>query len=312
MTFAEAGARVAAREFVLAIAQTGFAVIEVTGSDRVSWLNGLVTCDVMKCDARSATRGLVLQRTGRILSDTIVVVDEAGQRLLAMVPETLADMLVTHFEHYLVMEDVEIRLHREDLFAWALHGPRSGEACERCRGDDACGGSCDVTGLGGALLLAMGGKAEGWYRDVKRHVIELGGVVGEIADWESLRIERGVARMGVDFGDSTYPQEASLETSAVSFDKGCYLGQEVVCMLERRGRVQRKLVAIRCDLSPPPPPGTSVLDPAGAKSGEVTSSAWIEDQGKSVAIAMVKRASSEPGTQLVVMGAPAEVIARPM
>ena len=74
-----------------------------------------------------------------------------------------------------------------------------------------------------------------------------GGVVGDAEGWEALRLERGVPRFGPDFDDKTYPQEASLEKAAVSFDKGCYLGQEVVCMLEMRGHVKRKLVSIVLD-----------------------------------------------------------------
>src|SRR5262249_30258701 len=82
------------------------------------------------------------------------------------------------------------------------------------------------------------------------------GAVGDESAWEALRIEQGVPRFRHDFDESTYPQEASLEKRAVSFDKGCYLGQEVVCMLELRGQVKRKLVPVT--LSASIPKGTPV------------------------------------------------------
>lgn len=299
-----------AHESVLAIAQTDVAVIEVTGDDRATWLNGLVTCDVLRCDAQRPSYGLVLQRNGRIMSDAVVAVDEAGERLLAAVPGSLLDSLMAHLDHYLVMERAEIRGYREGFSAWALHGPDAPRVGERTRGPRTFGGALDRTGLKGAFFIVAEPETERFRVELEQRVVESGGLVGDDAGWDALRIARGVARFGVDFGDTTYPQEASLETSAVSFDKGCYLGQEVVCMLERRGHVKRKLVPIVVDATPPPPRGTAVFDQEGRTSGEITGSVLAPEQGRSVALAMVKRALAEPGTRLVVVGRPAEVMAR--
>jgi hypothetical protein len=294
---------------VLAIAPTGLAVIEVTGSDRATWLNGLVTCDVMKCDSKRAAYGLVLLRNGRIMADAVVVVDEGGERILVAVPAPLVSPLLTHLEHHLVMEDAVIRAHEEGFAAWALHGPHSVTVGEVARGADAVGGALDRTGLGGAFLLVPEPGRERLRIELERCVLESGGAIGDERDWELLRIERGVARFGVDFDETTYPQEASLETSAVSFDKGCYLGQEVVCMIERRGHVKRRLVPVVIDASSPPPRGTSVFDAQGTLCGAVTSSAGIRADERSIALAMVKRAYAEPGTRLVIVGASAAVVA---
>jgi hypothetical protein len=133
-----------------------------------------------------------------------------------------------------------------------------------------------------------------------------GGVVGNEAGREALRQERAVPRFGLDFDATTYPQEAGLEKRAVAFDKGCYLGQEVVCMLELRGHVKRKLVSLAIESSSPPVKGDAVLNAAGEKIGEVTSAALSPSQGV-LALAMVKFASSDAGTELVVGGAKAKV-----
>ncbi|MEO8798227.1 MAG: glycine cleavage T C-terminal barrel domain-containing protein, partial [Polyangiaceae bacterium] len=121
-----------------------------------------------------------------------------------------------------------------------------------------------------------------------------------------LRHEGGVPAFGVDFGVTTYPQEAGLEKRAVSFDKGCYLGQEVICMLESRGHVKRKLVSLAVEGSEVPAKGAEVTNEAGEKVGEVTSAAVSPELGV-LAIAMVKAAVMAPGSALRVGSANAKV-----
>jgi folate-binding protein YgfZ len=146
---------------------------------------------------------------------------------------------------------------------------------------------------------------------LERAVAAAGGMLGDDEGWEALRLERGVARFGVDFDEKTYPQEASLEKVAVSFDKGCYLGQEVVCMLQMRGRVKRKLASIVIEAEAVPRRGAAVTDEAGTPVGEVTSAATSPTLGKAVALAMIKREKAEQGQRVVVGGARAEVVDRP-
>jgi folate-binding protein YgfZ len=130
--------------------------------------------------------------------------------------------------------------------------------------------------------------------------------VGDDAGWEVVRVLASVPRFGVDFDDGNYPQEAALETKAVSFDKGCYLGQEVVCMLEMRGHVKKKLVSLAIDGSESPPAHTPVEDGKGSV-GEVTTAVRAPD-GSVHALAMVKYAVTARGTELVVGGHPARVV----
>jgi folate-binding protein YgfZ len=299
----------AARRGALAVPQRGSATLVVTGKDRVSWLNGLVTCDLVKRAPDAAVYGLAVARSGRVLSDATVVVDEGAARVLVAVPRGVVDSLRAHLDHYLVMEDAEMAPQTDAFEAWALHGPRSQEALEAARGAGAVGGTVDRTGLGGAFVLASSATAAAVVR-----ALESVAVVGDEEGWEALRLERGVPSFGVDFDEKTYPQEAALERSAVSFDKGCYLGQEVVCMLEMRGHVKRKLAPLVVEAGGdprPPAPGAVVTDEAGGAVGEVTSAAASPTLGKPVALAMLKRAAIEPGTQLRIGGAAARVVERP-
>jgi folate-binding protein YgfZ len=298
----------AAREGVLAVPQVDLATLVVTGKDRVSWLNGLLTCDLAKRPEGTAVYGLAVARNGRVIADATVVFDEAGERLVVSVPEMVARELRAHLEHYLVMEDAEVAAATDGFEVWALHGPRAGDALAAALAAGALGGTLDLTGLGGAVAIAPVDRS----REVAAAVAGAPhAIVGDDAGWEALRLERGVPRFGVDFDDKTYPQEAGLEKTAVSFDKGCYLGQEVVCMLELRGHVKRKLVSLVVDATDPPARGAAVTDEAGTAAGEVTSAGASPTLGRTVALAMVKRALAQPGTDVRVAGAHGEVVERP-
>jgi folate-binding protein YgfZ len=298
----------AARQTALAVPEPDLGVLLVTGKDRVLWLNGLVTCDLVKSAEGEARYGLVVVRNGRVLVDVIVLLE--AERAWLVVPSTQRAVLREHLDHYLVMEDVEIAPDAP-LEVWSLHGPRSGDVLSAAIEAGAVGARIDRTELGGAIVL-FGSENAGKIRAaIASAVAALGGVAGDAGGWEALRIERSVPRFGVDFDDKTYPQEAALEKTAVSFDKGCYLGQEVVCMLEMRGHVKRKLVPIVIDGPAVPERGAPVTDEAGVAVGEVTSAASSPTLGRAVALAMLKRAQTEPGTRVVVGGSRAEVVQRP-
>ena len=117
-------------------------------------------------------------------------------------------------------------------------------------------------------------------------------------------------RFAVDFGERTYPQEAGLKRRALSFEKGCYHGQEVVCMLENRGQVTRSLVRLR--LGGPAVAGAEVRR-GDDVVGEVTSvSETFGGRGGSAApdvraLAFVKRAHAEAGGSLEIGGRPATI-----
>jgi folate-binding protein YgfZ len=209
------------------------------------------------------------------------------------------------------MEDAEMAPATDAFEVWTLHGPRSRAALDAAIAAGAVGGLVDATGLGGAIALAPA-VDDARAAAAVRAALEAHAAVGDAAGWEALRLERAVPGFGVDFDDKTYPQEAALEKSAVSFSKGCYLGQEVVCMLEMRGHVKRKLVSLLVDAGEPAPaPGAAVTDEAGAAVGEVTSAGASPTLGRPVALAMVKRAAAEAGKRLRVGGAYAEVVERP-
>jgi len=298
----------AARRSVLAVPEPDLVVMEVTGKDRVSWLNGLLTCDLATAKVGDAVYGLAVAQKGRILSDLFVLLD--AERALVLVRRAAALSLAEAFERHLMMEDAELTPAFDGYDVLALHGPASGVVLEAAKAARATGGLVDVTGLGGAVLAWRNeGRMPPAFEDA---VGRAEGVAGDVAGWNALRLERGVPSFGADFDGATYPQEAGLEKSAVSFSKGCYLGQEVVCMLQMRGHVKRRLASLVLTGEGVPARGVRIQDPGGSEVGEITSAAVSPTLGKPVALAMLKYALSAPGQSLLVDGKPAEVVETPV
>ena len=116
--------------------------------------------------------------------------------------------------------------------------------------------------------------------------------------WKRIRIERMLPRFGVDFEVDCYPQEACVESLAVSFNKGCYTGQEIVARLESRGKPGHRLVGLAFDAGEPAEIGARIQD--GERSvGELTS-ACISPAAGAIGLGFVRSASAQPGTDLCV------------
>jgi folate-binding protein YgfZ len=286
-----------ARDGVLVIQAADRSAVLVRGKDRTSWLNGLVTQDLVKLAPGHAAYALLVEKKGRIQADLFVIPGELG--LALAVPAELGDALVATLDHHLIMEDVE--LETPSLSFFFAHGPKSAALAAAVGAPFA--GALDLLGSGGAVLA---GPPELRAR-VEEALAVLGGAIGDDATWEALRIERGLPRFGVEVDASLYPQEASLEELAVSFQKGCYLGQEVVYMLQERGHVKQRLVPLALDGAGLPERDAEVTTTDGKAVGRIRSAAVGPLEGGVRAIAMVKWSESKPGTELCVDGRAARV-----
>jgi folate-binding protein YgfZ len=291
-----------ARETVLACRARDRSGIVISGSDRVRWLNGLVTCDLSKLSGSSGAYGLIVEKKGRIATDFFLCTDEKDALALA-VPRDLRGGLAATLDHFLIMEDAEIR--EQDLAFWWLSGPRS-EDVRKALGAP-WSANLAIFGAPGAIVGIPEAECDAFEAHVAARAHEAGGLFVDEPTWEAWRIERGVPRFGVEVDTTLYPQEASLEHLAVSFDKGCYLGQEVVYMLEHRGHPKRRLVALELDGTEIPSKGAIVTTLTETETGEIRSAARGPSTGKPVAIAMVKWTDSAEGTVLRVAGADARV-----
>lgn len=296
----------AARSGCLWVARPDLGTLVVTGSERLSWLQGIVTSDVERLSNGEGSWGLVLTKQGKILADVAIVA--AAEAAYLGIVRSAIERVAEWLSQFLVMEDAEIA-ERSDDFGWAvLHGPRAfGVAEELARSAGSPGGAAaiDFTGLGGAALVVPRDA----FAKVEAEAMGRSGVhAASEAEWQRLRVERLLPLYGIDIDDKRSPHEASLDRRAVSWSKGCYLGQEAVCMQDMRGKVKRRLATVRLAPGDPPASGTPVTLPDGSLVGETRSAAESEVWGAPVAIALLSAAAAVPGTHIVVRGAPATVV----
>jgi folate-binding protein YgfZ len=293
----------AARSGALLAPAADMGTLSVTGPDRLTWLHGVLTCDASDLRPGDGRWGLLLTRQGKILADVLVVADESAVRVgmvRAAVPRAY-----DHLASFLIMEDAELT-DDSDSFAWVtLHGPHAHDVARRVAERVAAAqASIDVTGLGGAALVVPVAQ-EAALREV---ALAEGAVAATADDISRLRVERLVPLYGVDMDEARSPHEVSLERRTVSWTKGCYLGQEAVCMQDMRGKVKRRLAVLRLMGSALPPSGTKVFDSAGVPVGETRSAANSSILGGAAALAFLSAAVASPGTRLTVEGASAEVV----
>jgi folate-binding protein YgfZ len=276
------------------------AILKVAGSDRVTWLNGVVTCDIAKMKNGDARYGLAVTQKGRILADFYAI--HMQDTLIVALPKSELENVHQAFEKYLVMEDCELTPVPTSA-VWQVTGPGASLLLEAARAKNGSGGL-----VSGELAIVVAEEADA--ANVEAALNEAlhaaGGTAADEAAREIFRQEHATPRFGLDFDLTTYPQEAGLEKRAVAFDKGCYLGQEVVCMLELRGHVKRKLVSLAVEATAAPKHGDEVTNSAGEKIGEVTSASVSPTLGV-LAIAMVKAAHADAGTELKIGDAKAKV-----
>ena len=270
-------------------------VLAFSGEDAHGWLGGQVTNQVTKTKPGDAVYALFTNVKGKVLADAFIVHvshDEDDDLLYAIVPSAAREPLLESFDKYIVMEDVEVRV-RDDLAVLTVQGPAAGELVGLVPEAREASWPCDRLGTGGRDVVV----ATDALPSIEAALRDAGALPVSESGWELARLRLSVPRFGADFGPESYPQEAGLSRRAVSFTKGCYLGQEVVCMLENRGKLSRRLVALELPAGAASATGTPIVD-GDREVGRTTSAATDPDEGVVRALAMIKAAAAEPGRAL--------------
>lgn len=248
----------------------------VTGPDRSSWLNGLLTADVHSVKPGLGAWGLLLDRLGKIQAVLGVLGD--AERLYLGVLWGDADVVARELDARLVMEDAELeRLASSAHWVLAV----GGAGVRAIAGADASG----VVTLAGTSQLGV------YLGPPPAAEPSLSPVA-----WQWLRIQHGLPWGGIDFDEHERPHEAALERRAVSWSKGCYLGQEVVCMQDMRGKVKRSVRAFVTSTAETTA-GERPADVyyAGRAVGRVTSAVLDERAGRFWVLAQVPLAALGTG-----------------
>ena len=302
-------------------------VLQLSGKDRLPFLHNLLTNRTWDKDKKSGlVRGegvyaFFLNLKGRIVCDVNVL--ELGDRTLLEMDGRMTGPVRTAFDKYLFAEQVKITDRTGELHEIALHGPRAhetlwaaGEASfaelppmgvteARIAGANVVVWRDDPTATPGYHVIVSANEAPA----VWNHLIERFGQPTTLgkrqlrpvgwAAFNAARIEGGRPMFGIDFDESILPAETGQLARAVSFTKGCYLGQEIVARMHARGQVAKQIVGLRLDDDALPIAGTKLFDDANNEIGGVTSST-VSPILSNVAIALgyVKKPFTSIGTKV--------------
>ncbi len=275
-------------------------VLELTGKDRLSFLNNLLTNQTWDketkrgMEAGTGVYAFFLSRQGRVVADLNVL--ERGDRTLIEMDGRLVEPVRSAFEKYIFTEQVTIASRLGQMHEMALHGPTARAVIEEAGGKSLP----DLAPMQSTLASVLGTTSVIWRDDETGapgyHLIvdandarplwlslleqfgkdqTLGKRRLRPAGWAAFnatRIEAGRAFFGIDFDDSILPAETGQFARAVSLTKGCYLGQEIVARMHARGQVARQIVGIRMEDDALPIAGAQVFDDESNQVGVVTSS----------------------------------------
>ena len=297
--------------------------LELTGPDRRSYLQGLLTNDIEALNPGTGCYAALLTPQGRMISD--MRVSELGDRILLDLPEATAATVRQRLGDFIFSEDVEVRDASTDLVHFGIYGPRAADVLAMAVGHegtvplpveslqalpldwnfriDASPAALTVVasddlGVRGFELFV---PVDQWDRTAVA-LYAAGAADVDPAVAQVARIEAGRPEFGRDMDDHTIPLEAGIEERAISHTKGCYVGQEVIVRVLHRGhgRVARRLVGMVADPADGPLAPGLRIESDGKSLGSITSAADSPTLRRPVALGYVARDFAEPGRVLQV------------
>jgi tRNA-modifying protein YgfZ len=253
----------------------------LTGQDRVRYLNGQVTQDVRMASGQKALYACVTDVKGRITADLFFHA-KTESLILDAEPE-LRESLAMRLERYIIADDVVLEDITESYDLWHL----CGEDAER------------YVGHGSALQVDRLGMVgvDLWLKPGEMLPFDPG-LASDMDEWERLRIRQGIPRLPAELNAEVFPPEAGLETAAMSYTKGCYIGQEILSRIRTTGKMPQRLVrlvskeklVVGMELCQPGEPERAL--------GRITSAVDDGDAGW-VALGYVKQAVAVPDSVLL-------------
>lgn len=315
------------QEYETAIAGSGvvrlrdWSTVGVTGADRASFLHNMCTNDVKRLVVGEGCEAFFTDVKGKTVAHGFLLAGE-GATEIVMVPGTAAG-LIAQLDRYVIREDVALSDKSPETAWLLLFGERAGEVLGKVVGADAAALAagwnhrtfdvgnvaativrCELPWTGGFLVGVSAETADA----IERELAAAGGIVGGETLWQTMRVESNWPLWGVDFDATNLPQEVARDAQAISFRKGCYLGQETVARIDALGHVNKQLAAIQFEGDAVPEVGAELFQ-GETPVGRVTSSCWSPRAAKPQAIGMIKRGASAAGTSLSWSGGLGSVVA---
>jgi len=290
---------------------SGRGAIRVTGEDRVRLLHAMTTNHIEQLQPGQGCYAFLLNAQGRILAD-VNLLCFPDHLLLDTEPETRW-RVYEHLDKHIIADDVTLEDVTERTAVLGVEGRKSAETLAAL-GALLPEAVCSHTPWGSRIIARLSWTGAPGFRifaplQEKQPVVEqLESADVVAADREAaraVRLELGKPRYAEDVSDKYLPQETQL-LHAVHFNKGCYLGQEIVERIRSQGRVHRLLMRLQMDAAQPPTPGTKIT--AGDQEvGEITSSAFSPAISKVVGLGYLRRDAIRPHTRLWASGAAVEI-----
>ena len=302
----------ALREHAAWLDLSGRGKIRVTGEDRARLLHAMSTNQVETLQPGEGCYAFFLSAQGRILADASLLCFE-DHFLLDTEPETRTK-LYEHLDRYIIADDATLEDQTDRVATIAIEGPRAAAALAELgapvptapysfalwsRGTVA---RIDTTGQGGFFLIVPVEQKQA----LLSRLTAAGFPPATPEDARIVRIESGRPRYGEEITDRYLVQETG-QLQAVNFNKGCYLGQEIVERVRSRAQIHRVLRRLEIETSEPPAMGTK-LKSGDADAAEIASAAFSPALGKTVALAYVRTQFADPGTAVTLDGASGRVL----
>jgi folate-binding protein YgfZ len=278
--------------------------LKVSGKDAIDLLNRLSTNKLEDLETGRMMGTVLTSNKGRII-DLLFVLRLDDHLLVFTGPET-RQKVAEWIDFYTFVEEVSVHDATEETAMLSLMGPEAGEllgaeakALSRYEstsisvsGVDALAVRTDFAGLAGYDLVVEASQAG----QLWQALADTGATPVGTQTLDAIRIEHGIPAYGTELSEDYNPLEANL-LDFISFNKGCYIGQEVVARLNTYKKVQKHLVGLSWDSDSNPTPGTS-LYLEGKKAGAITSAARSPESGKGIGLGYVRKTQARDGVRL--------------
>lgn len=303
------------------------AFFKFMGPDRVRYLNAVLTNNIRDLQPGQGIPSLLLNPQGHILAelDTYAMAGHLLVGTYAMIRERTAATL----DKFIIMDDVALEDVTEQFGVVSIEGPVSAKIISALGGpplelmSELSHIETQIAGISCRLVRRSPGGIPGAEFIVPRDLLPKlwqalvdgarangGGPIGYDA-LSAVRLEAGIPWFGYDFDETNIPHEAGLETSHISYTKGCYTGQEIVERVRSRGHVNRRRVGVTFSGETIPAAKTPLLA-GGAEVGFVTRAAFSYALERPIGMAYIRREHNSVGSKLTWAGGEAEVIELPI
>src|SRR6266705_1886195 len=263
------------------------AKLRITGTDRFRFLNGQITNDLRNASETAAIEACVLNAKGKL--DAHIFIAVVGESFLIDADPDLRETLRTRLERYVIADDVQIEDVTDEFSLFHVLAEASPQPEH------------------GRIFSAQRFATPGYdiWSDPARHdavhdELASGFLFVDSADEEVMRIEKRLPRWDRELTDNIIPIEANLEGRTIDYEKGCYIGQEVISRMKMSGQTNKRLCGLISLNNTPLQQGMKLAAPstAGKEAGWITSATRSQRLGKQIALGYVKRGFNNPGTTL--------------